>query len=307
PLLGMRDYFSAKTSRSNITPCGINAMNYRHVYHAGNFMDVVKHVTLIALISSLFRKETPFCYIDTHAGTGYYDLLSASATKTKEYVGGIEKIIHAEHVPALVQRYLECVHHINNRLSSANYAALHYYPGSPMIARHFARPHDRIIACELQPEDCRELKNTFAGDTQVAIHHLDGFLGLKAFLPPHERRGLVLIDPPYEDPDEFSRIAKSLPIALKRWETGIYGIWYPIKEKRQVERFYRSIRQTLSQPILIIELTIYPDLPSHLNGCGMAIINPPWQFEQTMQPVLSWLWKTLAIDQQGGYKAYLLK
>lgn len=282
-------------------------MNYRHVYHAGSFTDVVKHVILTALISSLERKDSPFCYIDTHAGTGYYDLFSDFAEKSKEYVGGIEKVIQQENAPPIVKRYLNCVHQINNKLTESKYSSLRYYPGSPMIARQLMRPSDRIIACELQPQEYQALRNTFSGDKQVAVHHLDGFLGLKAFLPPPERRGLVLIDPPYEDPEEFTRIAHSLPISLKRWETGIYAIWYPIKEKTQVDRFYRAIKQTIKQPILAIELTIYPDLPSHLNGCGLVVINPPWQFDESVQEILPWLWKALTINNQGGFRAYLLK
>lgn len=281
-------------------------MNYRHSYHAGSFTDVVKHVILTALMASLSRKETPFCYIDTHAGIGYYDLFSEFAEKTKEYTTGIEKIIQQDNPPPLVQRYLDCVHKINNHLTESNFSSLRYYPGSPMIARYLARPHDRLVACELQPQEYQTLKTTFAGDKQVAVHHMDGFLGLKAFLPPKERRGLVLIDPPYENPDEFTRIAHSLPTALKRWETGLYAIWYPIKERIQVERFYRVLKENISQPILVIELTTYPDLPSHLNGCGLAIINPPWQFDETIEEILPWLWKALTINNQGGYRAYRL-
>lgn len=282
-------------------------MNYRHGYHAGNFADVVKHVILIALLKSLGRKDTPFCYIDTHAGTGYYDLFSKEAEKTKEYVGGIEKIIQQDHPPALVKAYLDCVHQINNQLTDAKFASLRYYPGSPMIARHFCRPLDRVVACELHPEEYQSLRNTFAGDKQVAVHHLDGFLGLKAFLPPKERRGLVLIDPPYEDPDEFTHIVHSLGTALKRWEQGIYAIWYPIKEKSHLNRFYSAIKAQFNQPALAVELTIYPDLPNHLNGCGLLILNPPWQFDETLNSLLPWLWKALTINKQGGYQASLLK
>jgi 23S rRNA (adenine2030-N6)-methyltransferase len=282
-------------------------MNYRHHFHAGNFVDVVKHIVLIALIDSFTRKETPFCYIDTHAGTGYYDLFSDSAQKSKEYLGGIEKVIQAENPPPLIMRYLNCVHHINNKLMGASYAALKYYPGSPLIARHFIRPHDRIIACELHPEDYQLLRRTFAGDKQAAIHHTDGFLGLKAFLPPKERRGLILIDPPYEDPNEFIRIAQSLTPALKRFNTGTFAIWYPLKEKARIEHFYRGLRQNINNEILIVELTTYPDLPNHLNGCGMAIVNPPWQLNESIQEVLPWLWKALTINQQGEYRTFSLK
>lgn len=284
-------------------------MNYRHVYHAGNFADVFKHIILTALISAMMRKDNSFCYLDTHAGTGYYDLFSESAEKTKEYMGGIEKIIAHEKPPALVTRYLNCVHQINNQLqgSKQQYASLRYYPGSPMIVRQLIRPHDRIIACELHPEEYQSLKTTFAGDKQVAVHHTDGFNGLKAFLPPQERRGLVLIDPPYENPDEFTRIAHTLPLALKRWQTGVYAIWYPIKEKSAVKRFYDALTQHIKDPIFTIELTIYPDIPNHLNGSGLIVINPPWQFDVSIQEILPWLWKALTINDQGEFKAYTLK
>lgn len=281
-------------------------MNYRHAYHAGNFADVIKHVVLTALITSLAKKETPFCYIDTHAGTGYYDLFAATTQKTKEYMDGIEKVIQLDNPPELIKRYLHCVHQINNQLSGAKYASLHYYPGSPLIARCLARANERIVACELHPEEYQALRKTFANDNQVAVHHLDGFLGLKAFLPPKERRGLVLIDPPYEDPDEFTRLARAMPAALKRWESGIYAIWYPIKEQQQVKRFYQALKESVDHPILAIELTIYPDLPHHLNGCGMVVINPPWQFDTTIEATLPWLWKALAVNGQGGYSSFLL-
>lgn len=281
-------------------------MNYRHSYHAGSFTDVVKHVILTALIAALSRKETPFCYIDTHAGTGYYDLFSEFAAKTSEYENGIEKVIRQENPPLLVKRYLDCVHKINNQLTASQFASLRYYPGSPLIARYLARPHDRIIACELQPKEYQALKKTFDGDKQVAVHHMDGFLGLKAFLPPHERRGLILIDPPYENTDEFNRIAHSLPIALKRFETGMYAIWFPIKEKAQTERFYRTLKENISQPIYAIELTIYPDLPHHLNGCGMVIVNPAWQLNESIDEILPWLWNALTINHQGAYCAFNL-
>lgn len=282
-------------------------MNYRHSYHAGSFTDVFKHVILTALMTSLSRKETPFCYIDTHAGTGYYDLFSDSAKKTREYESGIEKIIKQENPPPLIKRYLDCVHKINNQLTDSKFASLRYYPGSPMIARYLARAHDRIIACELQPKEYEALRHAFTGDKQVAVHHMDGFLGLKAFLPPRERRGLVLIDPPYESPDEFTRIAHSMPVAIKRWNTGIYAIWYPVKDKAQVDRFYRTLRENVSLPIFSIELTTYPDLPNHLNGSGVAIINPPWQLDQSVNEILPWLWKALTINDQGSFKAHLLK
>jgi len=282
-------------------------MNYRHVYHAGNFADVIKHVILISLIQALHRKDTPFCYIDTHAGTGYYDLFSEFASKNKEYSLGIEKIIQEEKPPLLIKDYLHAVHQINNRLTASKFASLRYYPGSPLLARHFLRAHDRMVVCELQPQEYQSLHTCFVGDKQVAVHHTDGFLGLKAFLPPREHRGLILIDPPYEDPDEFTRIAHSLPAALKRFESGVYAVWYPIKEKKTVQHFYLTLKETLPQPVLAIELTIYPDLPNHLNGCGLVVINPPWQWPELVQSLLPWLWKALTINNQGEYRSFLLK
>lgn len=280
-------------------------MNYKHSFHAGSFADCVKHIALIALINSLKNKETPFCYIDTHAGIGYYDLESEMALKTKEYQGGIEKIIAIENPPALIKQFLDCVHTINNELSHAKFASLRYYPGSPLIAKKLLRPKDRIIACELHPKEYQTLRQNFAGDKQVATHHLDGFLGLKAFLPPIEKRGLVLIDPPYEDPAEFTKIAQSLAIALKRWSNGVIGIWYPIKEKGPLLRFYRELKEKIAHPTFIMELSIYPELPNHLNGTGLAVINPPYKFDENIKNILPILWKALSINGQGDYRTFI--
>ena len=282
-------------------------MNYRHGFHAGGFADVVKHVILIALLNKMKQKPTAFCYLDTHAGCGYYDLFSEFAGKSKEYVGGIEKIMQAEDPPALIKQYLYCVHQLNNKLSQSRFSSLRYYPGSPMIAQSLLRPYDSLVLCELHPQEYQSLRAAFTANKQAAVHHADGFLGLKAFLPPPERRGVILIDPPYENPDEFARIARAMPLALKRFETGVFAIWYPIKEKIQVDRFLRALTQQVTFPMIDIELTIYPDLPNYLNGCGMVIINPPWQFSQTLKTLLPWLWNALTINKQGGYAANLLK
>lgn len=282
-------------------------MNYRHLYHAGNFGDVIKHIILIELISSLLKKPTPFCFLDTHAGTGCYDLFSDMSEKNKEYSGGILKIIEAEKPPPLVKLYLACVNRINNQLTGSKFSSLRYYPGSPFIAHHFARQQDKMIACELHPIEYQNLKTLFKDNKEIATHHMDGYLALKAFLPPREKRGLILIDPPYENPEEFDRLSQHLPIALKRFPTGIFCLWYPIKEKNRLIRFQQTIRRTIGNPIFIIELTIYPDLPNHLNGCGLMIINPPWQFDQNINKILPWLWNVLTINKQGTYRAYLLK
>lgn len=281
-------------------------MNYQHSFHAGNFADVVKHVTLIALLNAFLRKTTPFCYIDTHAGAGYYDLFSEFAGKKQEHKLGIEKVIQAQNPPFLIKTYLQCVRQINNQRMKSKFASMRYYPGSPVLAHFFMRSQDRVIACELQPNAYQDLRQAFIDTKQVAVHHLDGFLSLKAFLPPRERRGLILIDPPYENPEEYTRIAQHLSIAMKRFPTGTYAIWYPIKDSIQTERFHRVLRSVSSKPIFVIEMTIYPNLPQHLNGCGMAILNPPWQFDEAMKSVLPWLWKVLSINKLGGYRTIWL-
>lgn len=281
-------------------------MNYRHIYHAGNFADVVKHITLIALLDALLKKDTPFCYLDTHAGAGCYDLQSDWANKTKEYSNGIEKIMtDSAELPSLVSRYVDYIRTLN--LSLTNEPTTRYYPGSPLIARHFSRSIDRIITCELQIQQFEALKiNTGYQDKKITMHHMDGFLGLKALLPPLENRGLIFIDPPFEAPDEFNQIIRSLSLALRRFARGVYVVWYPIKEKIILQKFYRSLESTIKFPILITELSIYPDLPYHLNGCGLMIINPPWMIDQTLNNILPWLWKTLSINDQGNYRCFSL-
>lgn len=184
---------------------------------------------------------------------------------------------------------------------------MRYYPGSPFIARQFLRPQDRIIATELHPQEYQELKKACGYDKQMAIHQMDGYQGLKAFLPLKERRGMVLIDPPYENPDELKHLIKGLGVALKRWETGIYAIWYPIKERTPIDHFHHILKETIDRNILVLELSVYPeDVPSHLNGCGMIIINPPWKFDQDLKATLPWLWNTLSIGHKGRHRVFSL-
>jgi 23S rRNA (adenine2030-N6)-methyltransferase len=276
-------------------------MNYRHAYHAGNFADVFKHIVLVAIVQSLLRKDSAFCYLDTHAGIGYYDLFSNNAQKGKEYENGIAKILHADNPPALIQLYLQTIHKLNSTLS-LDTEKLQYYPGSPYFVKNFLRPQDRIVLTELHNDDFQTLKRAFPHDKQIGIHHQDGYQALKAFTPPKERRGLVLIDPPYEQPDELMQTITTLSNALERWENGIYALWYPIKDYRSIERFHKALQQRIDKPILITELSIYPDvLSTHLNGCGLAIINPPWQLHQELNAVLPWLWERFSPDQKGGY------
>lgn len=277
-------------------------MNYHHAYHAGNFADVVKHAILTTLANALSHKDTPFCYLDTHAGEGVYDLSSSSSQKTKEYEQGIGLLMRQPNPPEAILPYLNIIKTINHHQNK-----LLIYPGSPSLVRHCLRPQDRMLLAELHPKTYDTLKTIFRSDKQVSVHLIDGYQALKAFLPPKERRGLILIDPPYENPKELSQIASLLPTALKRFETGVYAIWYPIKDRPPVERFHRIIKQTVTRPMLVAELSIYPETtPQHLNGCGLLIINPPWQVDEQIKSYLPWLWSTLSPHQQGEYRIYPL-
>jgi 23S rRNA (adenine2030-N6)-methyltransferase len=271
-------------------------MNYRHIYHAGNFADVFKHVVLVALLQALQRKDAAFCYLDTHAGLGRYDLKSREAQKTKEFVLGIEQIIKQSAIPiAEVKTYLNAVKSLGP----------HFYPGSPRIARYLLRPQDRIILSELHTEDAAQLKREFLRDKQVAVHQQDGYLALKAFLPPKEKRGLVLLDPGYEQTNEIQQIYQGLKEALKRWETGVYAIWYPLKDKNFAQNLRNKLVQLGTKEILFTELSIYPeDSPISLNGSGMAILNPPWQLKTRLKIILPWLWQALSPNKQGCYRIF---
>jgi 23S rRNA (adenine2030-N6)-methyltransferase len=269
-------------------------MNYRHSYHAGSFADVFKHVVLVALIQSLLRKETPFCYLETHAGIGCYDLFSEASQKNLEFENGIKKILTANDPPSLIQDYLSCVKQLNQSNE------LRYYPGSPYFAKHWMRLNDRIVLSELHQDDAKTLKKFFAEDKRVAVHHQDGYQSLKAFLPPKERRGLVLIDPAYEKNEELMSLPGLLAQTLKRWETGIYAIWYPIKTKQQNKLFQQELKTKIERPFLSLELCIYSQDVAHtLNGSGMIIINPPWQIDQQLKNTVLWLWNALSPNEQG--------
>lgn len=257
-------------------------MNYRHIYHAGNFADIFKHSLLTLLIQNLLLKEKPFCYLDTHAGIGLYDLQSVAAQKTREYESGIVRLLRGKNHPKTLNIYFDIVKKLNS---------FHIYPGSPYIVRQLVRACDRLILLELHKEDIIILKQQFFNDKQVAVHYYDGYHGLKAFLPPKERRGLVLIDPPFENRDEFERIISSLKIGLSRWPTGIYAIWYPIKDRLAINKFKHDLRTLNTKSILINEIIVSKEnnLSNLFIGCGMVIINPPWQIAIKINEVITWL------------------
>jgi len=280
-------------------------VNYRHAYHAGNFADVVKHSVTVALLESLKRKSTPFAYLDTHAGSGRYSLSSTEAVKTLEFAAGIKPLLNATDLPIEFHAYIKVVRALN----CAEASATSVYPGSPLIASTLMRPMDRLILCELQAEEARKLKSEFIGDARVACHQRDGYEALGAFLPFKEKRGLVLIDPPYEAQlAEFDRILEVLAEVYSRAPAAQIAVWYPIKLRQDIEYFYRRAVTLPYARILLGELCLHaPNTALRLNGCGMLLINPPFQFETTLSAILSVLAKTLEQSRYGSTAVRWLK
>ncbi|MEO7052759.1 MAG: 23S rRNA (adenine(2030)-N(6))-methyltransferase RlmJ [Rhodanobacter sp.] len=274
-------------------------MNYRHAYHAGNFADVLKHTVLLALIESLQAKPAPFCFVDTHAGSGEYQLDGFEAGKTGEYKDGIARLHPAEKVPPLLQRFRASI-----LGSDGNAQGLKRYPGSPLQVARLLRPGDSAQLCELHAEEAGKLRDLFRGNPQVHVHQRDGYEALKALVPPREKRGLVLIDPPYEAQDaEYKLIEQALKTALQRWPTGIYAIWYPIKLRSQVQPFLRRLQHGAAKRILRAELLLHPDdSPLRLNGSGMVVLNAPWNLDAVLREPLRTLASLLAQEQPATWK-----
>ena len=266
-------------------------MNYRHAYHAGNFADVLKHSVLFALIEAMQAKPTPFAFIDTHAGSGCYALDGVEAGKTGEYKDGIARLLfpdlhgnkHTQPLPPLLRRWLDAILRL-----PGNEHGLKFYPGSPLQVANAMRADDSAQLCELHPEEATRLRELFQRDTRVHVHQRDGYEALKALLPPKEKRGLVLIDPPYEAQDsEYRVIERALKAALQRWPTGVYAVWYPIKLRSQVQPFHRWLQHTGVRRVLRAELLVHPDdSPLRLNGSGMVILNAPWKLDEVLRDAL---------------------
>jgi 23S rRNA (adenine2030-N6)-methyltransferase len=262
------------------------AMNYRHGYHAGNFADVLKHMVLLELLRLLTAKDKKLFVLDTHAGAGGYDLAGALATRTREADSGVVRLLALPRagMPAAVARYLAAVAAYDRKFGRGE--RLRHYPGSPRLVRAGLRPGDRFVACELQPQEALGLKREFAGDRAVEVRQADGYHALKALLPPVERRGLVMIDPPFEKTDEFDTLARGLRQALRRFATGCYAIWYPIKDEAPVDAFKASLAGLKT---VVLELRLNASSDDRLAACGMAVINPPWTFAEAMAETLPWL------------------
>ena len=272
-----------------------SSMNYRHAFHAGNFADVFKHVLLIGLLDALKGKPAPFCYVDSHAGRGVYELGSGEAERTGEYRQGVLRLLDQPDLPPALVAYAAVVRQFGEEAG-----ALRRYPGSPLIAAARLREQDRAIVCELQDGEAAALKETVRGDRRFAVHRRDGYEALKALLPPEQKRGLALIDPPFEAQGaEFAMIEVALQYALGRWSNATYAVWYPIKQPEAIAPFHRWLARHTGDAIAA-ELLLHPtNSPLRLNGCGLAIINPPWQFEGWIGDWLPALQMLLAAPQAG--------
>jgi 23S rRNA (adenine2030-N6)-methyltransferase len=267
-------------------------MNYRHAFHAGNFADVVKHAVLARIVQHLRRKDAAFRIIDTHAGAGVYDLSGADASRSGEWRDGIARVFDAEFdsaTAALLAPYLDAVRAANPD------GALRRYPGSPALVRSLLRPQDRMIACELEPGAAAALARNLRGDARIKVIKLDGWMALSAYIPPKERRGLVLIDPPFEARDEYGRLADALAAALRKWPDGVYLAWYPIKAQADIADFRRRLVQIGLGKMLRVELILAaPQQSAKLRGTGLIIGNPPWTLEDDIKMLLAALARVLA-------------
>ncbi|WP_375752099.1 23S rRNA (adenine(2030)-N(6))-methyltransferase RlmJ [Vibrio sp. HN007] len=271
-------------------------LSYRHSFHAGNHADVIKHIVQSLILDALKQKDKPFVYHDTHSGVGRYDLTHEWSEKTGEYKQGIERVWQSASIPEEVQSYLSAVKSLNED------SELRYYPGSPRVARAQIRQQDRMILTELHPSDYPLLQQEFHRDRQVKIFKEDGFQRLKASLPPAERRGLVLIDPPYELAKEYRDVVRAIAQSHKRWATGIYAIWYPVVNRADIDGMIEGLEGLGIRKILQIELGVSPDTNERgMTASGMIVINPPWKLEEQMKQVLPFLKDAIA-PVTGSYK-----
>lgn len=265
-------------------------LSYLHGFHAGNHADVFKHAVLTLLLDALLAKPKPLVYIDSHAGAGLYDLHSEQAEKTGEHGLGIGRVWPQRNAFPELANYFTAVDALNDS------AACSHYPGSPAIAQHLLGADDKLILMELHKTEVERLRDGLGRDRRINIHYRDGFEGLPALLPPKPMRGLVLIDPPYEVKTDYRDVARCVGASLKRWSTGVYAIWYPklgVQRDQSESLLHRLL--THVPDLLVVELSVEPQLAEFgMHGSGMAIINPPWQFEERLRPVLSRLADVLA-------------
>lgn len=257
-------------------------MNYRHAFHAGNHADVFKHVVLLALLDALKRKDAPFMVLDTHAGRGRYALHDDAARRTGEADTGIARVLGMHTGSAAIHRYQQAIRACNPD------GGLRIYPGSPLLAAMAMRTDDRLSCREVQPEEAHALAALFERDRRVHVQAGDGYAAIKSLLPPTPRRGLVLIDPPYETQEaEYGAALAALTEGLQRWPQGMFALWFPIKQRRSLQRFLRAVAKLPAKDILLAELLVRPDdSPLRLNGSGMLLLNPPWKVDAEVAAAL---------------------
>jgi 23S rRNA (adenine2030-N6)-methyltransferase len=275
-------------------------MNYRHAFHAGNFADVVKHATLVRILVHLCAKPAPFRVIDTHAGPGLFDLAGSQARRSGEWHDGIARLLAApiaQRTKTLLAPYLEVVAALNRS------DELTAYPGSPLLARAFLRGGDRLIACELEPSAAAALARNLKSDRRCKAIAIDGWTALNAYVPPKERRGLVLIDPPFEDAIDFPRLGNALEAAHHKWASGIYLLWYPLKQRHGADVLAHRLRRSGIGRILRAEINLpMPRNADRLSACGLIIVNPPWMLEGELRLLLPELVAALAQRPGGAHR-----
>lgn len=273
-------------------------MNYRHHYHAGNFADVLKHALLLQLVAAMQRKPKGFLYLDTHAGRGGYDLSVAQQGDTlarkPEWPEGIGRLRRAGELPAVLQDYVTAVQEHDLRQGNGG-AEPRFYPGSPALVGARLREQDRMALCERQMEECAILRTAMARTPRCVVHEMDGYRAMRAMLPPPERRALVLIDPPFESEREFADITQAVEAGLRRLPDAVIAIWYPLTKRARVEAFAAALRKLALPPTLVAELEVADEASDlKMRGCGLVVINPPWQLEATIKPGLTALAELLA-------------
>jgi len=273
-------------------------VNYRHAFHAGNFADVLKHLVLTRVLTHLHAKATPFRAIDTHAGLGFYDLTGDEAGRTGEAAEGWGRLDtpFPEAVEVLLAPYRAAVAATQSRHGATT------YPGSPALIREFLRPTDKGVFVELHPADAETLRGRYNQDSRTKVMHLDGWTALGSLIPPPERRGLVLIDPPYEELGEIDRLGAALAKAVAKWPTGIYLGWYPIKDVAHVDRMVADLHSALNRPALRLDLLVSEPDPTRLNGNGLVVINPPWRLAEEAMLFLPALAERLARRDYGAFR-----
>ena len=274
-------------------------MNYRHAFHAANYADVLKHALLVRLIRALQRKEKGFVFVDTHAGRGRYDLSLAARGDSKarqpEWPGGIGRLWERSDAPPEVEDYLKIVRRYDRSQGNLG-AAPRFYPGSPRIARLLARPQDRLELWEKHPAECAALRNDFSGERRVCVHGADGYGAIRACLPPAERRALVLLDPPFEATAEWSEVSAALGDGIRRLPGGTFAVWYPLTARARRDEFLGWL-EGAGAPSFSAELVVDPDAP-RMKGCCVAVVNPPWRFDEEARSILGYLAEALALGHE---------